>query len=151
MRLGWTASYETIGPSAQDASDTADMRVTVKATRAQAELIHLFVPAIASKYKKVKISKHATPLHPSAHQQSKVSRNASDKYQTFSTPARECLSSPLSQVNGEFVLNFICTASQKNVDVDEAWGSRVAGYVLAFLPLHVGELPMRNEDIGATT
>lgn len=46
MRLGWTVSYETIGPSAQDASDTADMRVTVKATRAQAELIYLFVPAI---------------------------------------------------------------------------------------------------------
>ena len=52
MRLGWTVSYETIGPSAQDASDTANMRVTVKATRAQAELIYLFVPALASKYKK---------------------------------------------------------------------------------------------------
>ena len=31
--------YKTTDPSAQDASDTADMRVTVKATRAQAELI----------------------------------------------------------------------------------------------------------------
>ena len=150
MRLGWTASYETIGPSAQDASDTADMRVTVKATRAQAELIYLFVPAIEIQ-KSQKQANIPIQLHPSAHQQSKVSRNASDKYQTFSTPARECLPSPLSQVNGEFVLNFICTASQKNVHVNGALGSRVAGYVLAFLPLHVGELPMRNEDIDATT
>ena len=71
MRLGWTASYETIGPSAQDASDTADMRVTVKATRAQAELIYLFVPAI--EILKSKTSANLLiQLHPSAHQQSKV-------------------------------------------------------------------------------
>ena len=67
MRLGWTASYETIGPSAQDASDTADMRVTVKATRAQAELIYLFVPAIASKYKESKQANIPIQLHPSIH------------------------------------------------------------------------------------
>ena len=37
--IGLIILYKTTYPSAQDASDTADMRVTVKATRAQAELI----------------------------------------------------------------------------------------------------------------
>mmetsp|Transcript_32972 Transcript_32972/g.97300 ORF Transcript_32972/g.97300 Transcript_32972/m.97300 type:complete len:94 (+) Transcript_32972:333-614(+) len=62
MRLSWTVSYETIGPSAQDASDTADMRVTVKATRAQAELVYLFQQ---SKYKKSKRANNTNPfIHP---------------------------------------------------------------------------------------